>query len=1131
MVERFEDGPGHRVVRASAGTGKTHRLTGRYLALLAAGAPAGRVVATTFTRKAAAEVRDRVLRRLAEACLDDDPGARDRERAQLGEGLAALGVAGVAVDAALCADVLGRLVGELERVSIGTIDALLGRWSGVLAWELGRGERLRLVAGDDEAARRLVREAIEGVIDDAGGAGDGGEGFAGLVEGLRALRRGEAGRSVVDVMAGQVAGVEGLLREAPDAGAWSAVALPVALDEVWFRELLDGFADRFAGVLPEGKSGKPDGRWVKALGGVREGLAGRAWERVARSGFVEAARSGGAYYGREFEADFVERFAPVLELVRREALRPIALQGRAMHALGRAYVERLDAGMAAAGVVRFEDVTRRLAWALPGLGEAGREELFYRLDGEVDHLLIDEFQDTSLEQWAVLGPVAEELMSDATTGRSFFAVGDPKQAIYAWRGGRVELFGEAVGLAERYGGVEEKLDASQRSSAVVLNGVNRVFAALREDAEQREVWGSAGRVFAAGFEPHVQAERVAAMGLGGAFTVETSAGEAGGGGDESEGGDGEDAVGRSLWRPGHCGFVAGRVADWVAAAPGCSAAVLCRTRKAMRSMVHHLREDAGLAAMGLEVWQEGGQRLADEPAVQAVLSALRLAEREDDAAAAFHVSSGPMGEVVGLRGLAAARSRAARADAAGRVRRRLAERGVAGVLSGWAGRLAGACDARGADRLERLVAWARANEAGLDRLSPGRVVAAAEGAVVAAGGAGGVSVMTIHASKGLEFDLVVLPELDGRLEERLGPLVLREGGGACGRIEAVFPEVKKELRWLDPRFEAAAKDAVRRKRYDDLCTLYVAMTRARHALRVVLQPGRRKRNGEEVKEKSLGSLVHAAVAGGAMRATEAEVVHVEAGTDEGWGAGRAEGVVDTEVAGEGGGALVLAIEPGGSRGEAVARPSDAHGGDEGEASSEGAGERDVMRGSWALRRARHAARRSGTLMHAMLERVRWLDEAGGRPSAGALRAVLAEGGVVDADEVAEWLERFERLVGDAEVAELLGRSRDGWSDLHRELAYALSGSADAGQARGVFDRLMVARDGAGRVERARVVDFKTDRRPEGMADDAFAELLVARHGGQLRAYRSAAARLLGVDEAAVGLAVLATAEPMVVRVD
>jgi ATP-dependent helicase/nuclease subunit A len=73
----------------------------------------------------------------------------------------------------------------------------------------------------------------------------------------------------------------------------------------------------------------------------------------------------------------------------------------------------------------------------------------YRLDCKLDHWLLDEFQDTSDLQWEVLRNLADEILQDASGQRSFFYVGDVKQAIYGWRGGNARLFGK---ILEQYRG-------------------------------------------------------------------------------------------------------------------------------------------------------------------------------------------------------------------------------------------------------------------------------------------------------------------------------------------------------------------------------------------------------------------------------------------------------------------------------------------------------------------------------------------------------------------------------------------------------------------------------------------------------------------------------------------------------
>ena len=90
--------------------------------------------------------------------------------------------------------------------------------------------------------------------------------------------------------------------------------------------------------------------------------------------------------------------------------------------------------------------------------------MVYRLDAHVAHLLLDEFQDTSALQWRVLRPFAQRVGA-RDGGRSFFCVGDVKQAIYGWRGGVAEIF-EA--LEEDLGRLTRK--ELHKSSAVLAGG-------------------------------------------------------------------------------------------------------------------------------------------------------------------------------------------------------------------------------------------------------------------------------------------------------------------------------------------------------------------------------------------------------------------------------------------------------------------------------------------------------------------------------------------------------------------------------------------------------------------------------------------------------------------------------------
>ena len=85
--------------------------------------------------------------------------------------------------------------------------------------------------------------------------------------------------------------------------------------------------------------------------------------------------------------------------------------------------------------MEFGDITRELANA--ALGD-DPQRLSHRLNSGIDHLMLDEFQDTSPIQWHVIAPLARAITDGNDATRTFFCVGDRKQAIYGWRGERME---------------------------------------------------------------------------------------------------------------------------------------------------------------------------------------------------------------------------------------------------------------------------------------------------------------------------------------------------------------------------------------------------------------------------------------------------------------------------------------------------------------------------------------------------------------------------------------------------------------------------------------------------------------------------------------------------------------------
>ncbi|MBL0702516.1 MAG: RecB-like helicase [Sulfurospirillum sp.] len=123
-------------------------------------------------------------------------------------------------------------------------------------------------------------------------------------------------------------------------------------------------------------------------------------------------------------------------------------------------------------ILSFADVANALYTILED--EISKDFLYFRLDGIIEHILIDEFQDTNIMQYKILAPLMSEIVSGVGSSdfKSLFFVGDVKQSIYRFRGGAKELFKHAC----KEFGVEIKvLEKNYRSCKNIVDYVNDTF--------------------------------------------------------------------------------------------------------------------------------------------------------------------------------------------------------------------------------------------------------------------------------------------------------------------------------------------------------------------------------------------------------------------------------------------------------------------------------------------------------------------------------------------------------------------------------------------------------------------------------------------------------------------------------
>ena len=749
------------VIEASAGTGKTFSLVTRLLRLIFSGTEPERIVALTFSRLAAGEIFNSFIERLARAAADPKVAAEESER--MGRPLT---VADFAAKLRLA-------IARQHLSLIGTLDSFLMRVVRMIPLELGlEGEisvmsdyqspvaRMRLVGEmlmlESDDAKAVFREAFRLAFGTVGAKGFLG-GFSEFIDRWHTLYRDRG---------------EAALWGRPETiwGADAPAGLDVTLAEIRaLAEPLGKFAgqrgaDKFIAAVADFHGPLPD-TLPKCMAGDPD--------------FEEAVRK-------------MRLWKLALELK--------ATQGvyRLMHVYDNSYRVKVRQK----GHVTFEDMPR----LLNALGDGVRLPLEYRMDAKFDHWALDEFQDTSRDQWKALRNLIYE-NSQPGSGKSVFIVGDRKQSIYEWRGGDVEILGEQVGEAQKPGNLLDSLDESRRYVDEISQAVNRVFgeASVRgafdmDDAPERAVWKCRAHkshdTATRGFVEVIQAEKA---------------------GKRTSIADFFEPIANAL----------NAVRPWER---GIATAILVRKNSVGEAILAYLK------AQGIDkVVFEGDSRVSDSPVLSAMTELAKLAEHAGDTYAYAHIRLSPLARALYPQGVPPPEELSAELLAdftkLGLVRK---FRDVREALKAVPGTWNAFTESRFEDFIKCVAEFEAMRDATM-RLSDFSAYLEQKTRRDFAE-PGMVRIMTMHQSKGLGFDWVILPFYEPEkltANSHVGPL---EGM----RPNWILSNPREEVDASDPVLAAAERRRQQVQRYDSLCLCYVAMTRAKRAMTLILDPMNKK---------------------------------------------------------------------------------------------------------------------------------------------------------------------------------------------------------------------------------------------------------------------------------------------------
>jgi len=483
-------------VSANAGTGKTHVLTMRVLRLLLAGTPPERILCLTYTKAAAAEMSKRVFDSLAKWVMLPEP---ELEKALL----AFLGRPPDGGEIALARTLFTRATETPGGLSVQTIHAFAERLLQRFPLEAGVTPGFAIL--DDETARKLMREATDQVIGAAarnrasvlGRALETAIAYAADDRFDEVLADALAHREWLDAAVGMppeadggpdgLDAVEALFRRhfsvrdgVTRAAIETEIAALISTGELThLRNVLSGGAKTDAGMAEKAASAlaaATDRARVVALAGLFLKSDGDPREKFLTKALKEK--------NPEIEPMLSRAQGRFLALWAEKQGAAVVEATMALTGLADAVRQRYGEAKVRRAALDFDDLIARTKSLLSTRGAA--DWVLFKLDNGLDHILVDESQDTSPSQWRVVEAIASEFFSGSGSRedvtRTLFAVGDEKQSIYSFQGAAPEMFSEmgdrfaALGRSAGITWRQVPLTLSFRTVAPVLAAVDRVFA-------------------------------------------------------------------------------------------------------------------------------------------------------------------------------------------------------------------------------------------------------------------------------------------------------------------------------------------------------------------------------------------------------------------------------------------------------------------------------------------------------------------------------------------------------------------------------------------------------------------------------------------------------------------------------
>ncbi|MDY6834060.1 MAG: UvrD-helicase domain-containing protein [Chloroflexota bacterium] len=802
----------HQAISASAGSGKTFQLAHRYIQLMANGVSVDRIIALTFSRKASGEIFDSIVKYLSNAAASPQQASKTSQLINAPH-----------LSQADFLQLLRGLLLRINRLHISTLDSFTVNLLRVFPMELGTPMQIQVMDNEGATAKTARQEVLDRLLH---GQEVNRQSQSEFLEAFRQATFGREEKGLERSLNTFISQYRTYYHTIPSPKAWGNPDVIWTEDTPWLTHSnnIDEIISQLE-VLVANDELPPTiiERWNTFLEAARRFDPNSPWTRELEYMFgklvddMEGLTQGHAHIKIErtktdLSPEECKLVLAIIAHIMQTEINSALERTRGIYRVLESYDQFYNEMMRSQGKLTFSDAqylltpaNRYSCGALLSQDKGRHSHLYisYRLDCILDHWLLDEFQDTSDLQWEVLRNLANEILTDDSGRRSYFYVGDVKQAIYGWRGGNAGLFGK---ILEHYEDKIQQLpmNTSFRSAQPIIDTVNRVFHRLPEHqlpsgaiTQWRQLW-----------QDH-RCQHGVVPKHGYAALIEPKYSK-------------EDAKPTDEDRYHATACLLNKIKPLER---GLSTALLVRSNEHGKELANFLRQECP----DMPIVHEGTGAIEDNPVVSVLLSLIKFAAHPGDTFAWRHLQMSPLGtylignamdtETLPLMLL-----------------KEIQMFGFQHAIISWGNRLQEShpLDAFGRKRLKDLSDAAAQFDSDGNRDCNTFLHFIDNYDVHEIASDEAVRVMTVHQSKGLGFDMVILPDLQGRSITEAGDIdFVMARAPETNQPTWALRMPRKMIAMSDPCLAYQIQVSNDSACFDSLCVLYVALTRAKQGLYMI----------------------------------------------------------------------------------------------------------------------------------------------------------------------------------------------------------------------------------------------------------------------------------------------------------